>query len=83
MHNFWAHAGSYITGAAGLWVFSAIVSGMPAPDQSSGKGYRWLYGTFHALAANLDKIAGGVNPPVIAPVEKLGANPDQGPLAAK
>lgn len=52
------------SGAIGLWIVSALVGGMPAPDQNSGKGYRWLYGSFHLLAANLDKVASSVNPPI-------------------
>lgn len=35
------------------YVFSSVVSGMPAPDAKSGQGYRWAYATLHALAGNL------------------------------
>ena len=36
-----------------VWlVFSGFVSGMPEPDAKDGKGYRWAYGSLHAIAAN-------------------------------
>jgi hypothetical protein len=35
------------------WLFSAVVSGMPAPVAASGLGYRWAYSTLHALAGDL------------------------------
>jgi hypothetical protein len=45
MKNPWFWFGVY-------YVFSALVSGMPAPDDKSGKGYKWAYASFHMLAAN-------------------------------
>lgn len=41
----------------GWYVFSSVVSGMPAPDSGSGLGYRWAYASLHLLAANFDKVA--------------------------
>ncbi len=35
------------------YVFSAVVSGMPAPTNSSGMGYRWAYRSLHVLAGDL------------------------------
>lgn len=55
------HAHAFWFGVVGLWAFSAIVGGMPAPDNSSGKAYRWLYGSLHLLAANLDKVSTSIN----------------------
>ena len=40
----------------GLWVFSAAVCAMSAPDGKSGKAYQWLYRFSHLLAANLDRV---------------------------
>jgi len=37
----------------GFWVFSAVISGMPAPLPNSSRGYTWLYGSLHILAANI------------------------------
>jgi hypothetical protein len=51
-HSFWLGVGA-------VWAFSAFVSGMPAPDDKSGKGYKWLYSSLHLLAANLDKVSQG------------------------
>ncbi|TCK71975.1 hypothetical protein [Acidipila rosea] len=50
-HNFWV-------GAAALWVFSAAVSAMNAPNMQSSQFYGWLYRFTHLLAANLDKFFG-------------------------
>jgi len=44
----------------GWYVFSAVVSGMPAPAQASGPGYRWAYATLHLLAGNLATAVQGV-----------------------
>ncbi len=49
-------AGSFVSGALGLWVFSAAVCAMSAPDGKSSKAYQWLYGFAHLLAANLDRV---------------------------
>jgi hypothetical protein len=54
--NFLAHH-QFLLGVGSLWAFSAFVSGMPAPDSTSGKGYRWAYGSLHVFSANLDKFA--------------------------
>jgi hypothetical protein len=55
-HAFWI-------GIASLWAFSAFVSGMPDPDPQSGKAYRWLYGSLHVFAANLDKVGQSITLP--------------------
>jgi hypothetical protein len=39
-----------------FYAFMATVSGMPAPDDSSSKGYRWLYASLHTFAGNIDKV---------------------------
>jgi len=35
------------------YAFSSFVSGMPSPDEKSGNGYKWAYGSLHTLAGNL------------------------------
>jgi hypothetical protein len=46
IHNPWLWLGAY-------YVFSSIVSGMPAPDDKSDWGYRWAYASLHTLAGNI------------------------------
>lgn len=36
----------------GWYIFSALVSGMPEPTQSSSPWYIWAYRSFHILAAS-------------------------------
>ena len=45
----------FLRGLATLWVFSAAVSALSAPDGNSSSGYQWLYRFTHLLAANLDR----------------------------
>lgn len=54
-HSFWS-------GVALVWVYSAFVSGMPAPDDKDGKGYRWLYNSLHSLAGNITTALGSKIP---------------------
>ena len=61
LHFLQAHA--YWSGIGTLWVFSAFIGGMPAPDSTSSKGYLWLYGSLHLLGANLDKVGQSVSVP--------------------
>jgi hypothetical protein len=49
-------AGSFVSGALGLWVFSAAVCALSAPDGHSSKAYQWLYKFLHLLAANLNRV---------------------------
>lgn len=51
-------------GAVVLWIFSAAVGAMPDPDNTSSKGYRWLYGFAHGLSANLDKVKNSIQLPI-------------------
>ena len=37
------------------YIFMSVVSGMPTPTEKDGKGYVWLFGTLHALSANLNR----------------------------
>ncbi|HLJ26579.1 MAG TPA: hypothetical protein VKY85_07700 [Candidatus Angelobacter sp.] len=53
----------------GWVIFSGLVSGMPEPDSKDGKGYRWMYSSLHAIAANF-KTAWNA-----APSTKLPAGP--------
>ncbi|MGH9535477.1 MAG: hypothetical protein ACRD2E_11535 [Terriglobales bacterium] len=39
----------------GYFVFSAIVSGMPEPDEKSGTGYLWAYRTLHVLSGDFSQ----------------------------
>jgi hypothetical protein len=55
--NQWVfHSHAAIAAIAGFWLFSALVSGMPAPKESSGIGYVWLYNSLHMLASNLNNL---------------------------
>ncbi len=38
---------------AGWYVFSSLVSGMPAPQPTSSEGYTWAYHSLHVLAGNV------------------------------
>lgn len=40
---------------AAWYVFSAVVSGMPQPAETSGVGYRWAYHSLHILAGDLSR----------------------------
>lgn len=62
MHYLAAH--SYLYGAIGMWLFSALVSAMPPIDSNAGYGLRWMYGFLHALSANLDKLHDVIKPPL-------------------
>lgn len=55
--NFW-------TSAALLWVFAAVIHGMPAPSVGSF-WYRWLYNTFQFMGANLDRIGDSKPAPLV------------------
>lgn len=65
---------------AAYYFASAIISGMPAPSATDGKGYRWLYSTLHLFAANFGNIAAqwknGGNPlgPVVAAEQSKSAS---------
>lgn len=43
---------------AAWYVFSAVVSGMPAPGANSGAGYQWAYHTLHVLAGDFGQFIG-------------------------
>lgn len=64
MHGHWFHM---LSGAAILWIFSAIVSSMPPLPKTAGYAMQWLYNALHAIAANLDKLtipkSNGTTPP--------------------
>ena len=40
------------------FIFSCIVSGMPAPGRNDGKGYRWAFTSLHLLAGNAKTFLG-------------------------
>ena len=42
-----------ICAIASYWIFSALVGGMPPPDEISSAGYTWLHDSLHILAGNL------------------------------
>ena len=35
-----------------VWLLMNAIQAMPSPDTSSGKGYKWLFGFAHLIAAN-------------------------------
>lgn len=45
-----------ILGAFALWIFSSLVSGMPAPRATSGIAYTWLYRSMQSFAGSLKQI---------------------------
>ncbi len=38
------------------FAFNAMISGMPAPDTTSSRGYQWLYASLHTFGGSLDKV---------------------------
>lgn len=64
MKEFLSAHHEFLYGVGAIWAFSALVGGMPEPDSSSGKAYRWLYGSLHLFAANLDKVGQSIKPPL-------------------
>jgi hypothetical protein len=42
-------------GIGGYWAFSAVVGGMPPPDEKSSKGYVWMHNSLHILAGNITR----------------------------
>lgn len=38
---------------AAYWAFSALVGGMPPPDDKSSMSYTWIYNSLHLLAGNI------------------------------
>ena len=41
----------------GYYFAMAVISGMPVPDQTSSKGYKWAYQTLHIFSANINRVA--------------------------
>jgi len=39
-----------------MFIVNMAVSNMPDPDQTSGKGYKWLYGTLHGIIGGLGNV---------------------------
>ena len=37
------------------WLLSAAVGSLPAPDESSSKGYRWFFAFANTVAANVSR----------------------------
>jgi hypothetical protein len=48
LHSEPAHFAAYIA-------FSAFISTMPAPMANSGIAYRWVFGMFNVIAANISR----------------------------
>lgn len=38
-----------------LWIFSNVVTALPSPDQSSGKGYKFFFTFMHSVAGGLPR----------------------------
>lgn len=49
--HFWALA-------IGYYAAMAVISGMPAPEQSSTRGYVWAYNSLHVFSANIKQVVG-------------------------
>lgn len=52
---------------AAMFIVSAAVSNLPAPDSTSGKGYRWFYGTAHMVVGNIGDVITAVKPGAALP----------------
>ncbi len=61
-HLFWK-------GILCLWIFSAAVSALSPPGETSGPAYQWLYRFSHLLAANLDRVGWMVSKPESAELQ--------------
>jgi hypothetical protein len=55
VHHHWITEG-VVTGATCMWVFSAIVSSMPALPPNANYWAKWAFAALHAIAANIDKV---------------------------
>ena len=55
-------AHKFVTTVAGWLLFSSIVDGMPKPDSSSGKAYRWFHASLNLLAGNVFRVLCAVSP---------------------
>jgi len=53
----------FIAGIAALWLYSAAVGSLDAPDASSGKFYRWFYRFAKTIAGDLTLAFGKYLPP--------------------
>ena len=67
MISFW-HQYPTICSFAAYFIFSAFVSGMPAPEAKDGRGYTWLYNSLHKLSGDFSdliqaKLKGLPDPP--------------------
>lgn len=72
-----AHQDPFLFSAALLGIymaFNAFVAGMPEPDEHSSVAYRWAFGSLHALAFNIDKLAASKGFPQLQPGQTLAAN---------
>lgn len=49
-----AHPAAFTYG--GLFALSAVGTTMPEPNQSSGNGYKWLYGILHFVVGNIGNL---------------------------
>lgn len=39
-----------------MYTINVMISNMPDPDATSGKGYRWLYGTLHGIIGGVGNV---------------------------
>lgn len=45
-----------VLGAAGVWIFSALVSSMPSPSVKSSTGYQWMYKFLQTLGGSMKQV---------------------------
>ena len=57
-----------------VWLLMNAIQAMPSPDASSGKGYRWLFGFAHLLAANGPRLVATLFPAFASKFPFLGKN---------
>ena len=51
-----AHPYATLGVAVGYWLLSNVVSSLPSPDQSSGKGYKFMFTVSHSLVGSIPRI---------------------------
>jgi hypothetical protein len=52
----WLIAHQTMSALVMAWLGSNVVSSMPSPDQSSGKGYKFLFSLLHGLSGSLGRV---------------------------
>ena len=67
-----------------FWLGSNVVGALPSPDQSSGKGYKFVFSLMHGLAGSLPRLLPNlrVGPQTAATMQTFFGKPPDTPPAA-